>query len=75
MSKTEAVRSELRCSFCSKSQAAVQKLIAGPGVFICDECVELCHRIVVGEFDLPSASDEYTPIRWGKAELPRENKP
>jgi hypothetical protein len=35
-----------RCSFCGKDQSAAKKLIAGPSVFICDDCVELCHRIV-----------------------------
>ncbi len=36
----------LYCSFCGKSQHQVKKLIAGPNVFICDECVELCTQIV-----------------------------
>lgn len=38
----------LHCTFCGKSQHDVKKLVAGPGVFICDECVALCHRIVEG---------------------------
>src|SRR5687767_12914452 len=53
-----------KCSFCGKSQKQVQQLIAGPGVYICDECVELCNEIieermaesasgVVTDFDLP----------------------
>ena len=42
--------SHLRCSFCGKSQDQVQKLIAGPGVYICDECVELCNDILEEEF-------------------------
>ncbi|WP_156759651.1 ATP-dependent Clp protease ATP-binding subunit ClpX [Microbacterium karelineae] len=54
-----------KCSFCGKSQKQVQQLIAGPGVYICDECVELCNEIIeermaesagdgeVAEFDLP----------------------
>ena len=33
----------LKCSFCGKSQKQVRKLIAGPGVYICDECIELCN--------------------------------
>jgi ClpX C4-type zinc finger len=37
------------CSFCGKARAEVRNLIAGPNVFICDECVELCRRIVEGE--------------------------
>ena len=36
----------LYCSFCGKSQQEVRKLIAGPSVFICDECVELCNDII-----------------------------
>ncbi len=35
-----------RCSFCGKDRERVQKLIAGPGVCICDECVELCNEII-----------------------------
>jgi len=42
--------SDLRCSFCGKSQEYVRKLIAGPGVYICDECVELCNEILEEEF-------------------------
>ncbi|MBE6749076.1 MAG: ATP-dependent Clp protease ATP-binding subunit ClpX [Ruminococcaceae bacterium] len=38
----------MRCSFCGKSQDAVQRLIAGPGVYICDECVDLCLQIIEG---------------------------
>ena len=37
------------CSFCGKSQAEVVKIIAGPGVFICDQCVDLCQRIIAEE--------------------------
>jgi len=40
---------ELRCSFCGKSQDEVKKLIAGPAVYICDECVELCNDIIAEE--------------------------
>ncbi len=39
----------LKCSFCGKSQKQVRKLIAGPGVYICDECVELCNEIIAEE--------------------------
>ena len=38
---------ELRCSFCGKMQAQVQRLIAGPGVCICNECVELCQSVLM----------------------------
>ena len=39
----------LHCSFCGKSQQRVMKLIAGPGVYICDECIDLCNQIIVEE--------------------------
>lgn len=42
---------ELKCSFCGKSQDQVKKLVAGPGVYICDECIELCNEIVEEEID------------------------
>lgn len=41
--------SDLRCSFCSKSQHQVRKLIAGPTVFICNECIEVCNDIMADE--------------------------
>ncbi|MBD8060709.1 ATP-dependent Clp protease ATP-binding subunit ClpX [Oceanitalea stevensii] len=40
----------LKCSFCGKSQKQVKKLIAGPGVYICDECIDLCNEIIDEEF-------------------------
>jgi ATP-dependent Clp protease ATP-binding subunit ClpX len=40
----------VKCSFCAKSQKQVKKLIAGPGVFICDECIDLCNEIIDEEF-------------------------
>jgi ATP-dependent Clp protease ATP-binding subunit ClpX len=45
----------LKCSFCGKSQKQVKKLIAGPGVYICDECIDLCNEIIEEEF---SSSEE-----------------
>ena len=39
----------LKCSFCGKSQKQVRKLIAGPGVYICDECIDLCNEIIEEE--------------------------
>ncbi|MGF7146112.1 ATP-dependent Clp protease ATP-binding subunit ClpX [Anaerotaenia torta] len=44
-------RKPLRCSFCNKTQDQVRKLIAGPGVYICDECIEICSEIIEEEFD------------------------
>lgn len=45
----------LKCSFCGKSQKQVKKLIAGPGVYICDECIDLCNEII--EEELAEAGD------------------
>lgn len=42
-------RSQLKCSFCGKNQEQVKKLVAGPGVYICDECIELCNEIIEEE--------------------------
>ena len=42
---------ELHCSFCGKSESEVQKLISGPGVYICDECVSLCNGILEGDYE------------------------
>ena len=41
----------LKCSFCGKTQKQVKKLIAGPGVYICDECIDLCNEIIVEELN------------------------
>ncbi len=48
----------LFCSFCGKHQKEVKKLIAGPAVYICNECVQLCHKIITEEglADDPTAS-------------------
>ncbi|KAI4453249.1 atp-dependent clp protease atp-binding subunit clpx-like mitochondrial-related [Holotrichia oblita] len=44
-------RKQLRCSFCNKTQDQVRKLIAGPNVYICDECIDICSEIIEEEFD------------------------
>src|SRR5881296_3966241 len=48
---------QLLCSFCGKSQRQVKKLIAGPGVYICDECIDLCNEIIDEELTTPSHLD------------------
>jgi ATP-dependent Clp protease ATP-binding subunit ClpX len=58
-------RKQLKCSFCGKSQDQVKRLIAGPNVYICDECIELCQEIIQEEFDESfdvSTSDLPKPI-------------
>ena len=53
----------LKCSFCGKSQKQVKKLIAGPGVYICDECIDLCNEIIEEELEQPDSG--------GMTELPK----
>lgn len=48
----------LKCSFCGKSQKQVRKLIAGPGVYICDECIELCNEIIEEEMAAAPSGDD-----------------
>ncbi|GAA1700072.1 ATP-dependent Clp protease ATP-binding subunit ClpX [Fodinicola feengrottensis] len=56
----------LKCSFCGKSQKQVKKLIAGPGVYICDECIDLCNEII--EEELSESSD----LKWDELPKPIE---
>jgi ATP-dependent Clp protease ATP-binding subunit ClpX len=49
----------IKCSFCGKSQTEVKKIIAGQGVYICNECIDLCNEIIVEEID-----DEGVPNWW-----------
>lgn len=56
-------RKQLRCSFCNKTQDQVRKLIAGPNVYICDECIELCSEIIEEEFDNPVSDSEINLLK------------
>ncbi len=56
----------LKCSFCGKSQKQVKKLIAGPGVYICDECIELCNEIIEEELS------ETSELKFDDLPKPRE---
>ncbi len=72
MSKDDNEKNDfLKCSFCSKSQPQVKKLIAGPGVYICDECIDLCNEIIDEELkedkeldfkDLPKPGEIYSVL-------------
>ncbi|MFQ5482857.1 MAG: ATP-dependent Clp protease ATP-binding subunit ClpX [Nitrospinaceae bacterium] len=57
MAKKSAPSGNYRCSFCGKSQEEVKKLIAGPTVYICDECIELCNEIMVEEWAQEKSQD------------------
>ncbi len=68
MFKFSDEKGQLKCSFCGKNQEQVRKLVAGPGVYICDECIELCNEIIeeeIGEdldfnlVDLPKPAEIY----------------
>ena len=62
MFKFNEEKGHLKCSFCGKTQEQVRKLVAGPGVYICDECIELCNEIIEEEI-----GDE---AEFGSVELP-----
>ena len=49
---------EIRCSFCGKSESMVQRLIEGPGVLICDECISLCNDLIAQSTPIRPASRE-----------------
>jgi ATP-dependent Clp protease ATP-binding subunit ClpX len=67
--------SRLKCSFCGKSQDQVKKLIAGPEVYICDECVDLCNEILDEEFfEGEEAEKTSAPPEFTKVPKPREIK-
>ncbi|HHY70187.1 MAG TPA: ATP-dependent Clp protease ATP-binding subunit ClpX [Thermoanaerobacterales bacterium] len=61
MFKFSDEKGQLKCSFCGKTQDQVRKLVAGPGVYICDECIELCNEIIEEEFG-EDAEMDFTDI-------------
>ncbi|MCL4514050.1 MAG: ATP-dependent Clp protease ATP-binding subunit ClpX [Firmicutes bacterium] len=61
-------KGQLKCSFCGKTQEQVKKLIAGPGVYICDECIELCNEIIEEEFN------DDVEVELGNVPKPKEIK-
>ena len=66
----------LKCSFCGKSQDQVRKLIAGPGVYICDECIDLCNEILDEELvDGHGSSRQTTEPKGGKTPAKKTTKP
>ena len=63
MFKFSDEKGQLKCSFCGKTQEQVRKLVAGPGVYICDECIELCNEIIEEEMN--------EEVDFGLLELPK----
>lgn len=66
MAKFNDDKNQLKCSFCGKTQEQVKKLVAGPGVYICDECIELCNEIIEEELQDDPSSD------FGEIPKPKE---
>ncbi|MGI5901514.1 MAG: ATP-dependent Clp protease ATP-binding subunit ClpX [Desulfitobacteriia bacterium] len=68
MAKFSDEKNQLKCSFCGKIQEQVKKLVAGPGVYICDECIELCNEIIEEELQDDSG------VEIGEIPKPKEIK-
>jgi len=72
MARYDDEKGKIRCSFCGKPQVEVKKLIAGPGVFICNECIELCNDVIREETKTDKKQPEFslgklpTPIKMKK---------
>ena len=62
MSRASDTGEQLLCSFCGKTQRQVRKLIAGPGVYICDECIDLCTEIIEEELKAPTSLEGRTLV-------------
>ena len=62
----------VKCSFCGKSQENVKKIIAGPGVYICDECINVCQEIIEDEFY--EEDEEIDVVEEEKIPTPQEIK-
>ena len=60
----------LRCSFSAKSQFDVVKLVAGPGLFICNECIEICNQIITEEMALKGSSTDDPAVRSDSTQDP-----
>lgn len=65
---------QIKCSFCGKTQDEVNRLIAGPGVYICDECIEVCFEILEGDFDEFDHKSEAELPELSKTPVPKEIK-
>ena len=73
MSRENEKERNVRCSFCGKTQEQVEKLIAGPGVYICDECIELCMGII-GENDVNPNRNTGKRVKLEEKVLPKPHE-
>ncbi len=67
MSKQKESRRQTLCSFCGKNQSQVRKLVAGPGVYICDQCIDLCQRVIAEDAGVKPDSQPARPpweVHW-----------
>ena len=74
MPKYEDTKGQPKCSFCGKTQDQVRKLIAAPGVYICDECVDLCNEILDEELYDHQRQAEQPPVEMGEIPKPKAIK-
>ena len=67
---------QIKCSFCGKTQEEVNRLISGPGVYICDECIDVCIEIMDAEYELPQVGDDFAQsnMSFEDAPAPKEIK-
>lgn len=72
MTDRTRIEGELKCSFCGKGQHEVKKLIAGPGVFICNNCVDLCNEVIQELKDQGKLAEEQLDIEVKEKPKPRE---
>jgi ATP-dependent Clp protease ATP-binding subunit ClpX len=69
MDKENSEGPECRCSFCGKNQEEVEKLIAGPDVYICDECIDLCNEIILDKDGGDQGKEEEAPVSLKPAQI------
>ena len=72
MQKNENTKN-IRCSFCGKTQDSVEKIVAGPGVYICNECIQVCANILENEY-YEDDDETYTTVEEDKVPTPAEIK-
>ena len=72
MPKNDDKERLIRCSFCGKSQNQVKRLVAGPGVNICNECIGLCVSIMQEDVEIPPMSVQADPDMIGGLPKPRD---
>ena len=73
MAKNNNIKGSVKCSFCGKTQENVKRIVAGPGVYICDECISICKNIIEDEF-YDEEQMQYSNTENGKLPNPEEIK-